>query len=199
MSVNEHVSLLSRAAEPTDDDHGAEDPHTWQSVQNVITWVATIKTALSALDPAHAADYQAAAATYQGELTALDGEIRTKIATIPPANRKLVTDHDTFRYFAHDYGFTIVGTVLGSLSTLAEPSAQELAALQDQIVAEQVPALFVGTTVNPDLAEQLANDLTIKVVALYSDALSADDGPAATYLAFMRYNVDAIVTALGVQ
>jgi len=79
---------------------------------------------------------------------------------------------------------------------VAEPSAQALAALQDQLAAENVQAIFVGTTVNPRLAEQMAQDLGIQVVSLYSDSLSAPDGPAASYLDFMRYNVNAIVAAL---
>ncbi len=177
-------------------DHGPNDPHTWQSVANVMQWVTTIEESLSALDPAQAEEYHAAAAAYQAELTALDSEIRAQIETIPTANRKLVTDHESFNYFAQAYGFTIVGTIIPSLSSLAESSAQDLAALQDQISSEGVPALFVGTTVNPNMAEQLANDLNIVVVPLYSDALSDSDGPAASYLDFMRYNVSAIVTAL---
>ncbi|MBX3015275.1 MAG: zinc ABC transporter substrate-binding protein [Caldilineaceae bacterium] len=194
-------------AEHADADHNAEahaeahhhegaDPHTWQRVGNVKIWVENIQRALRELDPAHADHYTAAATTYQAQLDALDAEIRTKVATIPTANRKLVTDHETFGYFAAEYGFTIVGALMPSLSTAAEPSAQSLAALQDQLAAEGVKAIFVGTTVNPRLAEQLAQDLGIQVVVLYSDALSAADGPAATYLDFMRYNLDAIVGAL---
>lgn len=177
-------------------DHGPNDPHTWQSVANVMQWVTTIETTLSALDPAHAADYHAAAEAYLAELATLESEIRAQVATIPAAQRKLVTDHETLNYFAHDYGFAVIGAIIPSLSSMAESSAQDLAALQDQISAEGVPALFVGTTVNPAMAEQLAGDLGITVVPLYSDALSDAAGPAATYLDFMRYNVNAIVTAL---
>jgi manganese/iron transport system substrate-binding protein len=184
------------AAEPASHEHADVDPHTWQSVPTVKQWVENIRSTLSQLDPAHAPDYAAAATAYQTQLEALDAEIRQKVATIPATNRKLVTDHVTFGYFAEEYGFTIVGTLIPSLSTAAEPSAQALAALQDQLNREKVPAIFVGTTVNPRLAEQLAQDLGIQVVTLYSDSLSATDGPAATYLDFMRYNVDAIVNAL---
>ena len=199
--VNVTVELLAgeehageeHADEP---DHGANDPHTWQSVANVMQWVTTIEQSLSTVDPANAEQYHAAAVAYQAELTALESEIRTQIETIPPDQRKLVTDHESFNYFAHAYGFTVIGTIVPSLSSMAESSAQDLAALQDQISAEGVQAIFVGTTVNSSMAEQLANDLDITVVPIYSDALSAGDGPAATYLDFMRYNVDAIVTAL---
>lgn len=176
--------------------HEGADPHTWQSVTNVKQWVENVRTTLQQLDPPNADAYKAAADRYLAQLDALDAEIREKVATIPAANRKLVTDHETFGYFAADYGFTIVGALIPSLSTAAEPSAQALAALQDQLAQEGVKAIFVGTTVNPRLADQIANDLGIQVVSLYSDSLSAPDGPAATYLDFMRYNVNAIVAAL---
>lgn len=176
--------------------HEGDDPHTWQRVANVKLWVENIRESLRQLDPANAEAYHAAAAAYLAELDALDAEIRAKIETIPAERRKLVTDHETFGYFADEYGFTIVGALIPSLSTAAEPSAQALAQLQDQLAAEGVKAIFVGTTVNPRLAEQMAQDLGIQVVSLYSDSLSAPDGPAATYLDFMRYNVNAMVTAL---
>jgi ABC-type Zn uptake system ZnuABC Zn-binding protein ZnuA len=176
--------------------HESGDPHTWQRVANVKLWVENIHESLSQLDPANAEAYHTAAEAYLAELDTLDAEIRAKLETIPAESRKLVTDHETFGYFADEYGFTIVGALIPSLSTAAEPSAQALAQLQDQLTAEGVKAIFVGTTVNPRLAEQIAEDLEIQVVSLYSDSLSAPDGPAATYLDFMRYNVNAIVTAL---
>lgn len=200
--VNVTVELLAgaehaeEASAGKEHDHGPNDPHTWQSVANVMQWVTIIEQSLSTVDPANTEHYHAAAEAYQAELTALESEIRAKIETIPLDKRKLVTDHESFNYFAHAYGFTVIGAIIPSLSSMAESSAQDLAALQDQISAEGVRAIFVGTTVNPNMAEQLANDLDIAVVPLYSDALSASDGPTATYLDFMRYNVDAIVTAL---
>jgi len=184
------------AADHTEHGHEGIDPHTWQRVANVKQWVENVRSALGQLDPAHVAAYDAAAKAYQAQLDVLDTEIRAKVAAIPGANRKLVTDHETFGYFAEEYGFTIVGALIPSLSTAAEPSAQALAGLQDQLSHEGVKAIFVGTTVNPRLAEQLAQDLGIQVITLYSDSLSAANGPAATYLDFMRYNVDAIVKAL---
>ncbi len=195
---DEHEEEDAAEGEAAHDEHLHEgaDPHTWQSVANVKVWVENIRLTLSQLDPAHADAYLVAADSYQQQLDTLDSEMREKLSVIPLTNRKLVTDHDTFGYFARDYDFTIIGALVPSLSTTAEPSAQALADLQDQIVREGVQAIFVGTTVNPRLAEQLAQDLDIQVVELYSDSLSAADGPAATYLDFMRYNVNAIVTAL---
>jgi ABC-type Zn uptake system ZnuABC Zn-binding protein ZnuA len=181
-----------------DDDHhhDGDDPHTWQSVRNVMHWVSNIETALGALDPANAERYAANALAYLSELEALDAEIRSQVAQIPAENRKLITDHDTYSYYAADYGFQVVGSVIPSFSTLASPSAQELASLQRQVEEEDIQAIFVGTTVNPGLAERLAEDLGIHVVMLYSDSLSDAGGPASSYIEFMRYNTNAIVEAL---
>lgn len=187
------------AAAAEEHHHEGADPHTWQRVANVKQWVENVRTTLRQLDPPNAAAYDAAADAYLMQLDALDAEIRAKVATIPADNRKLVTDHETFGYFADEYGFTIVGALVPSLSTSAEPSAQALAALQDQLTKEGVQAIFVGTTVNPRLADQIAADLGIQVVSLYSDSLSVPDGPAATYLEFMRFNVNAIVAVLNAQ
>lgn len=179
-----------------EDHHHGVDPHTWTAVPNVIHWVETIEHTLSALDPANAATYVANAAAYTTELKNLDAEIASALAALPAASRKLVTDHETFGYFAARYDFELIGSVIPSFSTLAAPSAQELAALQEQITNEGVKAIFVGSTVNPDLAEQIAADVGVQVIPLYADSLSAPEGPAATYLELMRYNVNAISEAL---
>ena len=176
--------------------HHGEDPHTWFSVPVVMAWTTTIAETLSALDPDGAAEYVAAAEAYRAELAALDAEIRAMVATLPVERRKLVTDHDSFGYYAAEYGFEVIGAVIPSFSTLAAPSAQELARLQDQIRAEGVPAIFVGTTVNPGVADRIAQDLGIRVVMVYHGALSDADGSAPTYIAMMRYNTQAIVDAL---
>jgi ABC-type Zn uptake system ZnuABC Zn-binding protein ZnuA len=172
------------------------DPHTWMDVRNVQQWVANIQQALSELDPANAAAYAENADRYLAELADLEKELADKVAELPVDERKLVTDHGAFGYFANAYDFTVVGTVIPSFSTLASPSAQDLARLQDQIGAEDVKAIFVGMTINPKLADQLASDLDIQVVPLYTGSLSDKDGPAATYIDYMRYNVNAIVDAL---
>lgn len=209
ISVNRDVALLQGAEDEAsheahnDEAHNDEvhthsgfDPHTWQSIPNVQQWVQTIATTLSTVDPSNRTAYQEAATSYNELLATLDHELRALVDTIPPTERKLITDHESFNYFARDYGFTIIGTLIPSLSSLAESSAQGLADLQDQIAAEKAPAIFIGTTANPDLADQLASDLGIAVVPLYTGALSDSDGPASIYVDFMRYNVNAIVTAL---
>lgn len=174
----------------------AGDPHTWMDPNNVILWAENIAAALSAADPQHAADYQANAAAYIAELRDLDAWIRSEVAQVPAESRLLVTDHGVFSYFADEYGFTQVGTITSSFSTNASPSAQELAALEDDIRSFGVRAVFVGETANQSLAAQVAADTGIQIVILYHASLTDDSGPVPSYLEFMRYNVNAIVNAL---
>lgn len=176
--------------------HAGADPHTWFSVHNVEQWVQNIEHVLSALDPAHAGSYQANAEAYKSQLRELDAWIGAQLAQIPEANRKLVTDHTTFSYFAHQYGFDQIGAVFPGYSTLDAPSARERATLEDAIRSLGIKAIFVSMTVNPDLAERIAEDTGIRLVSLYTGSLSEPGGPADSYLALMRYNVSAIVEAL---
>jgi ABC-type Zn uptake system ZnuABC Zn-binding protein ZnuA len=176
--------------------HEGADPHTWQRVHNVQQWTYVIEEGLSALDPAHAQMYAEAAEELRFALEELDRDIHRIVETVPPEHRKLATDHDNLSYFAVEYGFMVVGSVIPGFSTMTSASAQELAALQDQMIREGIKAVFVGSTVNPGLAGQLASDLGIRVVPLYTDSLSDADGPAATYIAMMRYNATAIAEAL---
>lgn len=180
-------------------EHGQEhtvDPHTWFDPNNVIHWTENIQAALAAVDPDNADIYADNAARYKADLEALDADIRASVARIPPEHRRLVTDHEELGYFAEEYGFQVVGTVLPSTSSLAEPSAQDLAALSDRIQAEGVPAIFVSSIVNPGLAAQIADDVGVRVVALYGHSLTGAEGPAGTYLDLMRYNAQAIAEAL---
>lgn len=190
-----HQDEVAEASEE-DHDHAGADPHTWFNVHAVEQWVDTIEQVLSTLDPANAATYAANADAYRAELATLESELEAMVAELPLEQRKLVTDHDAFGYFAAAYDFTVIGAVIPSLSTVASSSASEFAALQDQIEAEGVPAIFVGTTVNSNLATQLAADTGITVATIYTGALSDADGPAPTYLDLMRYNMRTIVDAL---
>ena len=123
-------------------------------------------------------------------------ERQFQVAIIPAENRLLVSDHQTFNYFAVRYGFTQVGTVLPGISDQAEPSGSELAGLQEQITALGVDAIFVGVTANPSLAQRISEDTGVALIPLYTGSLTDSSGPASTYLEFMRYNVTAIVEAL---
>ena len=182
--------------EAADAGHADADPHTWMDVRNVQQWVENIAAVLATLDPAHAEEFTANAAAYQTQLDALHQEITALAAAIPAERRKFVTDHDNLGYLADAYGFSVVGAVVPSLSTLAAPSAQELAALQQQVAQQGVTAILVGTTVNPDVAQQIAADTGAVVTPIYTDSLSDASGPAATYIDMMRYNLTQIAAAL---
>lgn len=176
-------------------DDGDIDPHVWFSVPNVIHWVENITHVLSALDPSNAEAYEENAHTYIHELEELDAWIQGQISRIPEANRKLVTNHPVFGYFAGRYGLEQVGSVY-PVSPSSEPSARDIAALQDAIQGYGVPAVFAESTVNSRLAEQIARDTGVKLVPLYTGSLSAPGGGAETYILLMRYDVQAIVEAL---
>lgn len=176
--------------------HDGGDPHTWFSPRNVKLWTQNIAESLSALDPAHTTAYAANAAAYIKELEALDLWISDQVTQIPPANRKLVTDHTVLTYFAEAYGFEQLGAIIPGYSSLAAPSAQDLARLEDAIREFDVPAVFVGITLNPSIAAQVAQDTGVQLIPVYHGSLSEVGGPADTYLTFMRYNVKAIVGGL---
>lgn len=184
------------AAEVEHREAGTADPHVWLDPTNVMVWVENARVALTRLDPGGADHYAANAAAYQAELEELDAWIRSEVERIPSENRELVTDHDNLGYFAARYGFTLVGAVIPAYSTLAQPSAQEIAKLEQTIARYDVPALFVGVAVNPVLSQRIAQDMGVDLVPLYTDSLSAPGGPAATYLEMMRYTVSAMVEAL---
>lgn len=172
------------------------DPHTWMDPNNVIVWTDNIAMVLAKADPAHASKYQTNASTYAATLRDLDVWVRTQVDQVPPSNRLLVSDHAVLGYFAARYGFTQAGTITGSFSSEAAPSAQELAALEDKIRADGIRAIFVTEASNQVLVDQIAADTGIQAVWLYHASLTDASGPAPTYLDFVRYNVNAIVNAL---
>jgi len=176
--------------------HEGGDPHTWVDPNNVIIWVKNIETKLSQIDSANSAIYQTNAENYIAQLKELDAWIREQVKAVPDENRRLVTDHMVFGYFAERYGFEQIGAVIPGYSTLASPSAQDIAQIEDAIREFGVKAIFVGKTVNPTIAQRIAEDTGIKLVFVYHGSLSEAGGPAASYLDYMRYNVSEIVNAL---
>ena len=139
-------------------------------------WVENVEHVLSELDPENAETYAANAEGYRSELEALEVELAAIVAELPQEKRKMVTDHDSFGYFADEYDFEIIGTVMPSFSTMASPSAAQLAQLHDQIESQAIKAIFVGTTVNPDVAQAIADDTGVRIVALYTGSLSEAGG-----------------------
>ena len=179
--------------------HGEFDPHTWMDPTLVAAWATEIAEVLAELDPAHATEYAARADSFVGELDELDAWIKAEIAAVPRDRRILVTDHDVFGYFADRYGFTVLDTIIPGFSTVSEPSARHLASLREAISEHSIPAIFVGTTVDSQVARVVADDLGIEVVSVYTGSLGKPGGPASNYQGFMRTNVERIVTALSQQ
>lgn len=192
----------SEAVDPEDgeNDHhhhpGDVDPHVWFDPTQVALWTKAIEETLMSLDPDGAAIYRANAEAYRRVLEELDRWILDRTSSLPDDRRRLVTDHLAFGYFADRYGFEQIGSVFPGFSTLTEPSARDVAELIETIEVFDVPAIFVGTSSDPTLARIIATDTRIRVVTLYVGSLSGDDGPAASYVDFMRYDVDQIVNAL---
>jgi ABC-type Zn uptake system ZnuABC Zn-binding protein ZnuA len=177
--------------------HGEFDPHTWLSPLNVIIMTENIRDALMAADPANADLYAANAEAYIAALEALDAYIREQVATIPEANRILVTTHELFGYFARDYGFELLDSALGAVTTAAEPAAGQIALVIDEIRAAGVPAVFVENVGNPALMEQIAAEAGVVVAdPLFTHGLGPAGSGAETYIDMMRYNIDVIVAAL---
>jgi manganese/iron transport system substrate-binding protein len=174
----------------------APDPHVWMDPVNTALWTLMIRDMLIAVDPGNTDLYTQNAAAYVAQLAALDKDIAVQIATIPPEHRVIVTNHAAFNYFAARYGLDVVGVVIPGGSTLAEPSVQDVLKLVQAVQDQHVPAIFTETTVSQNLAQQIADQTGAKLVQLYTGSLSAADGPAATYLDYMRYNAGQIAGAL---
>src|SRR5512133_3374090 len=138
----------------TDAQHGV-DPHMWLDPNLVITYAENIRNALAEMDPAGEAIYKSNADAYIAQLKNLDAWILQQVHQIPAEKRLLVTNHEAFGYFAERYGFEVVGTVIESFSSDASPSAQQLAALIDQIKSSRAPAIFLDASDNSTLAAQI--------------------------------------------
>ena len=172
---------------------GTQNPHVFMDPKYVELYVARIEAALDKADPGNAAAYDANAAAYKAKLEALDGWVRAEIGTIPAADRKLVTFHDAFPYYAREYGIDIVGVAVKSPGQ--DPSAGYIADLIDAIKAAGVKAIFSEAQFPTKLSDQLAAETGCKVVAnLYDDALG--DPPVTSYEEVIRWDTDQLVMAL---
>lgn len=176
-------------------DHGAVDPHGWQSLSNAVIYVDNITAALAKADPAHAGAFYENRAAYVAQIEALDAELRELLGKLPEDARTIVTSHDAFQYFGRDYGLTF--TAPQGLSTESEASAKDVVRMIKQIRDQNIAAVFVENVADPRMLEQIAAETGAKIGGkLYPGALSEPDGPAATYLDMMRHNGQTLVTAL---
>ena len=171
------------------------DPHAWQSVANAKIYVANIRDALAAADPADAPIFRANADGYLEKLDALDREVRAAIAQIPPARRKVISTHDAFGYFAAAYGVEFVAP--DGVSTESEPSARDIAAIIRQVKTQKIPAVFLENISDPRLIQRIAAETGAKVGGtLYSDSPTDEKGEAPTYIELVRHNIKTLTSAL---
>ncbi len=198
--VTASAGLASRVpgeGEAPDADHAEGDPHFWLDPNNVVQYVQNIRAGLEEADSEGSAEYAAAADAYTVRLKELDRWIVEQVSQVPQSQRLLVTNHESFGYFADRYGFRVIGTIIPSAGTEAAPSARELAQLTDRIRQLGVKAIFLETGSNAELARQIASETGIHVVTeLYTHSTSPSGGIAPTYLDMMRFNTTAIVAAL---
>jgi zinc/manganese transport system substrate-binding protein len=172
------------------------DPHAWQSVSNAKTYVANIRDALSAVAPEDAELFRSNAEAYRAKLDALDEEVRLTVAQIPSAQRKVISTHDAFGYFAAAYGIEFIAPL--GVSTESEVSARDIARIITQIKTAKIPAVFLENISDPRLIQRISAETGAKVGGtLVSDSLTDESGDAPTYIDLVRHNIRALSSALG--
>jgi ABC-type Zn uptake system ZnuABC Zn-binding protein ZnuA len=170
------------------------DPHWWHDPRNVAAAISLIRDALTRANPAARGVYARNARAYLARLARLDAGIAACMHRVPAAQRKLVTDHDAFGYFARRYGIEVIGAVIPSQTTQAQPSAGDVARLVATIRRERVHAVFPESSVSPKLARAIAAETgASSSYTLYGDTLGPAGSDGATYLAMERHNADAMV------
>jgi ABC-type Zn uptake system ZnuABC Zn-binding protein ZnuA/ABC-type Mn2+/Zn2+ transport system permease subunit len=170
------------------------DPHWWHDPRNAEAAVSEIERRLAAADPPQRRRFERNAAAYLAKLRELDAGIERCIGAVPPEQRKLVTDHDAFGYFAHRYGIDVVGAVIPSQTTEAQPSGKDLSALAELIEREGVRAIFPESSLSPKVAEAIARQTGASAsYTLYGDALGPAGSAGATYLGMEAANANAMV------
>jgi len=182
-----------------DDEHkgeqGCTDPHAWHNIANVEGYTRNIANSLIKIDPSNKSYYNANLTAYLGKLNTLDSEIKMMFNNVPQQDRNIIVAHDAFAYFAHAYGITF--HPLQGTSTDSEASAADVAAVIDQIKSENIRAIFIENITDNRLIKQIGADTNATVAGkLYSDALSASNEPAATYLQMMEHNATTIYNAI---
>ena len=196
-SSAEVVDLGSGVPVKLDEGEEEVDPHWWHDASNVEAAVKEIQVALSEAEPANAAYFRRNAKAYIETVRAVDKRIGDCIDSVPASERLIVTDHDAFRYFTHRYKITAVGTVIPALTTEAQPSAGDLADLENTIREAGVKAVFPETSVSPKLAEAVARDTGASTdYTLYGDTLGPDDSNASTWVDMEKSNAENLVRGM---
>ena len=178
-------------------DHGTEDPHVWLDPHRVAEALPVLAQALTADAGLDAAAVEACLTSYRAELEAVDAEVAAKVEQLPAESRKLVTNHDTFAYYAARYGFEVIGTVIPSLSSMAEANPAGLEELAEIIEHEGIKAIFAEIQHSGEDIEALADRIGgVEVVTLYTGTLGPPGSGAETYTGYLRTNTDLIVDSL---
>jgi zinc/manganese transport system substrate-binding protein/manganese/iron transport system substrate-binding protein len=183
-----------------DEEEKAGDPHIWHNPLNAKIMATNIERGLAAADPADATYYQANLVRYGGRLDALDADVSRQIDTIPPADRKLVTNHDAFGYYVDRYKLIFVGSIIPSFDTSAELSGSEVQSLVAKIKATGTKAIFSESSLPPKTAQTIGREAGVRVAAgedsLYGDTLGPAGSDGATYLQMAEHNTRTIVGGL---
>ena len=180
-----------------DDEH---DPHVWFDVELWSIAVSAIRDTLIEADPDNAADYQANAEAYLTELAELHTYVGEQASRVPEQQRVLITAHDAFSYFGRAYDFQVLG--LQGISTASEASAADVQGLADFIVDNQIPAIFIESSVPVRTIEAVqaavnAQGYTTEIGgSLFSDAMGNADTPEGHYIGMVEHNIDTIVSSL---
>jgi ABC-type Zn uptake system ZnuABC Zn-binding protein ZnuA len=189
------VTLIDSAE--TIEAEGETDPHWWQDPRNVVRVVPAIRDALVEADPGGRAEYKRNAAAYAEEVRGLDRSIAGCMERVPAARRKLVTTHDAFSYFARRYGLEVIGALIPSLSTQAQPSAKDTLELVEQIEREGVKAIFPESALNPKLERAVAKEAGAQVGrSLWADSLGPEGSGAETYVRALAADTETLVAGL---
>jgi len=190
------VLVASREVKPLVRGRGAIDPHAWQDLANARRYVATIAAGLTLRWPAHREEISVRTAAYLESIDALDSRVRSWIGSVPRERRRIITSHDAFGYFGAAYGVDFYAP--RGWSTGSEPSAAAVARLVRQIREQNVRSVFLENISDARLLERIASESGSSIGGtLFSDALSAPDGPAPTYLKMFEHNARTIALALG--
>lgn len=189
-TITEGVNALQ-----SDTYKNASDPHAWMDASNGLTYIKNIKNALVEKDPKNKAAYEAKYNDYKSKISELDKYILEEIKKIPEAKRMLVTSHDAFAYYGRRYGIKL--NALKGISTEAETQTSDMVRVAKAIKETGVPAIFIESTINPQVIQQIAKDNNVKIGGeLFADSIGDEDSEGPTYLKMLRHNTDVIVKAL---
>ncbi len=179
------------------EEEGHPNPHLWPNVYLAQRYATLVRDALVELDPANRDRYFANTTAYLARMSKVDAAIFDCVFSIPPKNRKLVTYHDSFAYFAPRYGMKVIGAI--QPSDFSEPTAREVARIIQQLRAVGVPAVFGSEVFPSPVLKQIAREAGVR----YIDDLSDDDLPGEpndpdhSYLGMMKHNLEIMTRALG--